>query len=179
MAATFDPDRFVKSLALTKPYHRSVYPGVSPQNPSLSAAGKIVLVTGASRGVGRGIAPVWAEAGAAGIVVTARDVSTLDGVTKAIKAKSESTEVLPVACEISNEESVRSLFEKIKERFGKLDVVVANAGVNNVKNGDGVKRIGEGDVRRWTADIVRFPPTLIPLHVLVPFAVRQDPEMQS
>ena len=127
---SFDPGMYTKMLNLTSTYHRDVHLAISPSNPLNSASGKIVLITGASRGLGRGLAPSWAEAGAAGIVVTSRKEEALKEVTEAIEEKSGGkTEVLAVACEITSDESVNALFEKIKERFGRLDVVVANAGV--------------------------------------------------
>jgi NAD(P)-dependent dehydrogenase (short-subunit alcohol dehydrogenase family) len=161
----FDPDMYTKMLNITSPYHRSVYPSVSATNPSLSLAGKVVLVTGASRGVGFGIAPVFAEAGATGIVVTARKLESLDAVIKAIKEKGEKTEVLPLACDVSNSEAVRKMFSEIKEKFGRLDVVVANAGVMSQQ--ETFPKIGdEESLKVWEADIVCSPsshPTLSPL----------------
>jgi hypothetical protein len=155
-SADFDPDMYTKMLNLTEPYHRSAYPSVSSTNPSISFAGKVVLVTGASRGVGFGIAPVFAEAGAAGVVVTARQVSSLETVTAAIKEKNAKTEVLALACDVSDSEAVKKVFSEIKEKFGRLDLVVANAGV--MSQGETFPKIGdEATLKVWTADIVCFP----------------------
>lgn len=154
-SADFDPDMYTKMLNLTEPYHRSAYPSVSPTNPSLSLAGKVVLVTGASRGVGFGIAPVFAEAGAAGVVVTARQVSSLEKVTAIIKERNDKTEVLALACDVSDSEAVKKVFLEIKEKFGRLDVVVANAGT--MSQGETFPKIGdEASLKVWTTDIVCF-----------------------
>lgn len=149
----FDPDMYTKMLNITTPYHRTVYPSVHPTNPSLSLAGKVILITGASRGIGFGIAPVFAEAGALGVVVTARKLESLESVSAAIKAKSASTEILALACDVSDSEAVKGVFEKIKERFGRLDVVVGNAGV--MSQGSAFPKIGdEESLEVWRADIV-------------------------
>lgn len=48
------PDDYViKSQAFTKDIYRDVYPAIDPSNPALSQAGKIVIVTGASKGIGK------------------------------------------------------------------------------------------------------------------------------
>lgn len=55
--APFDPDTYTKAFSLTTPYHRTTYPSLTPTNPALSFSGKVVLITGASRNVGRAPAP--------------------------------------------------------------------------------------------------------------------------
>ncbi|KAF2786687.1 NAD(P)-binding protein [Melanomma pulvis-pyrius CBS 109.77] len=151
MAEPFDPDAYTKGFSITAPYHRTIYPSVAPTNPALSFRGKVVLITGASRNVGRGIAPTWAAAGAAGIVVTARKVESLDAVTQDIKAAGAATEVLAVACDVRSDASVQALFAAIKEKFGRLDVVIANAGI--MGQGAAFPKIGEGDAEAWWDDI--------------------------
>lgn len=47
-----DSDAYTAPFMLTKSMHRDVYPAVDPTNPSLSASGKVVIVTGASGGLG-------------------------------------------------------------------------------------------------------------------------------
>jgi hypothetical protein len=46
------PDYFVKLMQFTKTVHRDQYPAIDPANPELSQAGKVVVITGASRGLG-------------------------------------------------------------------------------------------------------------------------------
>jgi hypothetical protein len=48
-----DPDLFVKAGAFTSKTHRDIYPAIDPTRPELSQAGKVVVITGASRGLGR------------------------------------------------------------------------------------------------------------------------------
>lgn len=48
-----DPDSQVKGTAFTKKAYRDVYPAVDPSIPSMSQAGKVIIITGASRGLGQ------------------------------------------------------------------------------------------------------------------------------
>jgi hypothetical protein len=51
-----EPDHFVKSQQFTSTTHRDVYPAINPKQPSLSQKGKVIIITGASQGLG---ARVW------------------------------------------------------------------------------------------------------------------------
>jgi len=88
----------------------------------------VVLVTGAGKGIGKEIAFSYAKAHASGIVLCARTESDLTAAKKHIATLSPSTQCLTAACDISSDESVRSLFGLVKETFGRLDVLVNNAG---------------------------------------------------
>ncbi|KAF2465096.1 NAD(P)-binding protein [Lindgomyces ingoldianus] len=151
MADQTDPDYWTKQVLFTKSYHRDVYPAIDPKNPSNSAAGKIVLITGASEGLGKGIAFAFAAAGAAGVVITARRDKLLQTTAQTIREKSPKTEVVAVACDVTDEEATKSLFESIKQKFGKLDIVVANAG--GVSQGKSAfPKIGDFETRAWWND---------------------------
>jgi NAD(P)-dependent dehydrogenase (short-subunit alcohol dehydrogenase family) len=92
-----------------------------------SLAGKVALVTGGSRGIGRAIALTFADAGA-DVVVTARKLPDLEEVAKEIKAKGR--KALAVASHVAKLEDSKSLIEKVKAEFGRLDILVNNAGTN-------------------------------------------------
>jgi NAD(P)-dependent dehydrogenase (short-subunit alcohol dehydrogenase family) len=88
--------------------------------------GRVVLVTGASRGIGR--AALWALARAgAHIVATARSLDALEGLDS--EAKSLGGTVTPTACEMSSAPDVDRLSESIRNRFGRLDGFFGNAGI--------------------------------------------------
>lgn len=87
--------------------------------------GKVALVTGANRGIGRGIAEGLAAEGAA-IVITARDAALLNEAAQAITAAGAT--VLAVAADVSDEAQVQQVFARTMERFGRLDLLVNNAG---------------------------------------------------
>ncbi|KAF2269063.1 NAD(P)-binding protein [Lojkania enalia] len=135
--ASFDVERdgILLPHQFTPTMHRELYPAVSPTNPKLSAAGKIVLVTGATRGIGKGIAISWAEAGAAGIVVTGRAEDLLVGVSEEIKKLSPNTKVLAIRSEASSEDDTKNLWAKVNAEIGCIDVLICNAGVSSEQNG--------------------------------------------
>lgn len=87
--------------------------------------GKVALITGAGRGIGRSIALALAKAGA-DIVLTARHAERLQSVAKEVEALGR--KALPVAADITQEADVEKLFAELTKRFGRLDVLVNNAG---------------------------------------------------
>jgi hypothetical protein len=52
MTSEIDPEQFTKPFLLTQAYHRDPYPAISPENPSNKQDGKIIIITGASSGIG-------------------------------------------------------------------------------------------------------------------------------
>ena len=88
-------------------------------------SGRVVLVTGAGRGIGRSISLALAAAGAR-VFLTSRTASQLDDTAREIRAGGHEAEYLPA--DVSSEDGVEELFLRLKERFGRLDVVVNNAG---------------------------------------------------
>ncbi len=88
--------------------------------------GKVVIVTGGNSGVGAATAMLFAREGAK-VVISARRQPQLEEVAGKIRA--EGGEVLPVVCDISRHEDARKLIAKAVESYGKVDVLVNNAGV--------------------------------------------------
>ena len=88
--------------------------------------GKIALVTGGGRGIGRAIAMALSGAGAS-VVVTGRNTKNLEETKSAITAKGG--KAMALACDVSNKSSVESAFEKIRAELGAVDILVNNAGV--------------------------------------------------
>jgi NAD(P)-dependent dehydrogenase (short-subunit alcohol dehydrogenase family) len=93
--------------------------------------GKIAIVTGASNGIGRGIAESFAAAGAKTVLV-ARRAGLLDEVAAGIKARGG--EALPVPTDLTREEAVVALFAAVQSAYGRLDVLVNNAGIATHRN---------------------------------------------
>jgi NAD(P)-dependent dehydrogenase (short-subunit alcohol dehydrogenase family) len=87
--------------------------------------GKVALVTGGNRGIGRGIALALAAEGAA-LTITARGADDLERVATELRAAG--ADVLAVPADVTDEGQVRDLFRRVLERFGRLDVLVNNAG---------------------------------------------------
>ena len=94
--------------------------------PSLSAAGKVVVVTGASRGLGRAMALGFAEAGA-DVVVSSRHLEACEVVAEEIRALGR--RALPVACHVGDWDQCATLIDTTNAELGHLDVLVNNAGI--------------------------------------------------
>jgi len=90
-------------------------------------AGRIALVTGASRGIGAAVAKRFAAEGAH-VILTARTVGGLEEVDDAIQAAGRPPATL-VPLDLADGEKIDSLAAAVYERFGRLDVLVGNAGM--------------------------------------------------
>ncbi|HEV2356516.1 MAG TPA: SDR family oxidoreductase [bacterium] len=89
-------------------------------------SGRVALVTGGSRGLGREAAEALGEAGAS-VVLAARRVEWLRAAEAAFRAAG--IECLAVPCDISRPEAVGAMLEQVVARFAKVDILVNNAGV--------------------------------------------------
>lgn len=90
-------------------------------------AGKVALITGSSRGIGRSIAETMAGLGAK-VVVSSRKADACEEVAKAIKADGGEATVIP--CNISRKNEVEALVKGTKDKYGRIDILVCNAAVN-------------------------------------------------
>lgn len=87
---------------------------------------KVAIVTGASSGIGRGIADVFVDEGAK-LVLAARNQAKLDWARDELRSKGRGS-AIAVATDVRNEKEVIALFERTKSEFGRLDILVNNAG---------------------------------------------------
>lgn len=87
---------------------------------------KIAIITGASAGIGKGIAQAFAREGAK-LVLAARNRERLNVVADELRAQGRT--VLSVPTDVSHEAEVVALFEKTTQEFGRLDILVNNAGI--------------------------------------------------
>ena len=94
--------------------------------PSLRADGKVVVVTGASKGLGRAMAVGFAEAGA-DVVVASRKLSSCDRVVAEIEALGR--RALAVSCHVGDWDQCAALVDVTVAEFGRIDVLVNNAGI--------------------------------------------------
>jgi NAD(P)-dependent dehydrogenase (short-subunit alcohol dehydrogenase family) len=94
--------------------------------PSFNLTGEVALVTGASSGIGRHIAELLAAAGAR-VALAARRVDRLAEAARDIAAAGG--ESLPIICDVTRSESVADAVAKAEAEFGRLSILVNNAGV--------------------------------------------------
>ncbi len=88
--------------------------------------GKIALITGASRGIGKGIAEGFAREGAA-LVLVARDGARLQQLEESLTAARRNVIAMPA--DVTDEQQVQAAFQRTMQLFGRLDILVNNAGV--------------------------------------------------
>ena len=94
-----------------------------------SLEGKVAIVTGASSGLGKGIAEAFSKEGAK-LTLAARNLHRLNAL--ADELQSHGQDVLSVQTDVTHEPEVVALFEKTVKEFGRLDILVNNAGVFEV-----------------------------------------------
>lgn len=91
--------------------------------------GKTAIVTGASRGIGKALASTVASLGI-NVVIAARQIEPLKETADEL-AKKYKVEVLPVACDVTKLADLENLVNKAREKFGKIDILINNAGVSS------------------------------------------------
>jgi NAD(P)-dependent dehydrogenase (short-subunit alcohol dehydrogenase family) len=94
--------------------------------PSFSVTGKIALVTGAARGIGRACALALAQAGA-DVALGLRDESSGGELVREIASLGR--RALPLAMDVADVAQVRAAVAQVVERFGRIDILVNNAGL--------------------------------------------------
>jgi len=90
--------------------------------------GKVAVVTGGSRGIGRSVVKAFAEAGA-DVVIASRKLDNCEALAKEIESETGRS-ALPVACHVGHWDECDQLVETVYDRFGKCDVFVNNAGMS-------------------------------------------------
>src|SRR5713101_5533367 len=92
-------------------------------NSLFDLTGKVAVITGSTRGIGRAIAEAMARAGAK-VVISSRKSDKCAEVAQAIR--SEGWEATPIACNIGKREDLERLVAETKQRYGRIDSLVCN-----------------------------------------------------
>ncbi|CAJ2501321.1 Uu.00g041740.m01.CDS01 [Anthostomella pinea] len=144
---TLPKDFMVTSIQYTKHVHSDQYPSIDPSRQELNLAGKVVVITGASRGLGaKAFAPAFAKAGVKALILLATNGDKLKTVEQQIKEINTNIETLTLTADISDPPSVSTAFKQIKARFGHADILINNAGIN--ADGNGI-HICDADPDTW------------------------------
>ena len=96
----------------------------------LDMAGKVAVVTGGSRGIGRAVAEGFAMAGA-DVVIASRKLENCETAAREIEVTT-GRRALPVGCHVGRWEDAESLLDTVYDAFGRCDVLVNNAGMSPV-----------------------------------------------
>jgi NAD(P)-dependent dehydrogenase (short-subunit alcohol dehydrogenase family) len=127
----------------------------------MDLSGRVALVTGAGSGIGATTAIALAQAGA-DVVLTSRTPDEIEAVAETITALGR--RALPVTADNADDTDAKRLFAAIKRKFKRLDIVVANAGINGVW-----APIAELKPKEWDETIrVNLRSTYLTLHHAVP-----------
>lgn len=94
---------------------------------SKSVNGKVVIVTGGTSGIGKACAEAFGKEGAK-VVITGRNAERLKEAQDFLE--NQNIEILPLQLDVSKEEDNKVLAEKTVERFGKIDILINNAGIS-------------------------------------------------
>src|SRR5437868_1820265 len=101
-----------------------------------SLDGKVALITGGGTGIGKAIAERFVRAGAK-VIIAGRTKDTIDGAAREIQCEA-------IAADVSRDSDVSTLFDKIKTKYGRLDILINNAGTPGP-----IMPIAEMDVAAW------------------------------
>lgn len=92
-------------------------------------SGKVAIITGSTRGIGRSIAEQMAVQGAK-VVISSRNQDACDEVAAAINAAHGDNTAIAIAASISSREALQELVDRTLAAFGKIDILVCNAAIN-------------------------------------------------
>ena len=98
-------------------------------SPLFDLTGKVAIITGSSRGIGKAIAEALAEQGA-NVVISSRNQDACDPVAAAINAAHGEGRAIAVAASISSKDALQNLVDRTKAAFGQVDILVCNAASN-------------------------------------------------
>lgn len=90
----------------------------------------VVLVAGGSRGIGKGIAIQYAKARASTIIITGRSMSSLDVAEEEIRTYNADVTIIKQSCDVTSQDQVAALAADIKQKIGRLDALIINAGTS-------------------------------------------------
>ncbi|KAH9077710.1 NAD-P-binding protein [Lactarius deliciosus] len=135
---------FDEELPVTK--RHDVYSAIDPKEAFANQTyrGKVVLITGASRGIGQETAITYAKAGA-NVAIAGRSQETLDKTAAVIHAAVSGAQVLAVPTDVRDPKATEAAVQATLERFGRLDILIANAGALSNFN----QKLGDKGPDRW------------------------------
>ncbi|KAK0378418.1 hypothetical protein CLIM01_04193 [Colletotrichum limetticola] len=116
-------------MSYTKANHNASYPAISASNPANSAAGKVVLITGAGSGIGQAAAISFAPAGAKAPILIGRRTEPLTKTAAIISQMGPDVQVRLHGADISDVRTLKSVMAETVSTFGQIGIVIHAAGV--------------------------------------------------
>jgi NAD(P)-dependent dehydrogenase (short-subunit alcohol dehydrogenase family) len=133
---------------------------------------KVAIVTGGSSGIGRSACVAFARAGA-GVLAVGRSAARLnETLAEARRAGGDASRLMSLTLDVSNEMDMARMAERALERFGRIDILLASAGI--LRNGKGPKTATELDLDDWNAILrTNLRGTFLSNRAVLPAMLRQ------
>ncbi|KAG4030094.1 hypothetical protein MFRU_013g01180 [Monilinia fructicola] len=106
-----------------------IYPSIEPEQFKESLAGKVALVTGSGRGIGKHIAYALAKSGAS-VTITGRTKNQVDETTEELSKSFPSVKVIGFIGDVCKRSDLERLVEEVTTKLGPIDILINNAGTN-------------------------------------------------
>ncbi|KAK5625683.1 hypothetical protein RRF57_001399 [Xylaria bambusicola] len=113
----------------TKVTHSATYAAINPSQPNLSTAGKVVVITGASGGIGRGTSSSFAASGPRALILLGRRPDALNETAQSVRGAFPDLIVQTRQVDLCDTPGLRDVFNKVASEFGGIDILVHCAGV--------------------------------------------------
>ena len=114
--------------SLTKQWHSKAYSAIDPTRPELTAKGKVIAITGGGGSIGCATALAFAKAGAEKIALIGRRDGPLEETKKAVESEVNNVQILTLQGDLSKATSMKDALATVGKEFGKINILVANAG---------------------------------------------------
>ena len=110
--------------SFTKNTYRQIYSEVAPNNPAITANGKIVIIAGGSKGIGRTIANAFGTANAMAVVLLARNKTDLEDAKNLLNSIFDKTIFCYCSVDITNSNAIAKVFQSIRDNLGEPNVLI-------------------------------------------------------
>lgn len=129
---------------------------------------KVAIITGASKGIGKGIAEVFASKGCH-LILTARERESLEQTVTTVRQINPTIQVIGIQADVANGNDMAKVASEAKERFGRVDILCQNAGIFPIKN------LPEMSLADWnTVTNINLTGTFITVKAVLPMMMKQS-----